>query len=85
MIDIETKQYQLDENRKYKPDDEPVKRSIVSREFLGYIPVMLRSNCCRLKVCMYSTHCTLLHCSVLDRIVLELLHTVIYLRNCAES
>jgi hypothetical protein len=50
MTDIETKQYQLDENRKYNRDDEPVKRNTVSREFLGYIPVMLRSNCCRLKV-----------------------------------
>ena len=49
LLDIETKQYQLDDNRKYKPDDEPVKRNLVSREFLGYIPVMLRSNCCRLK------------------------------------
>ena len=26
-----------------------MKRNLVSREFLGYIPVMLRSNCCRLK------------------------------------
>jgi DNA-directed RNA polymerase II subunit RPB2 len=48
-MDIETKQYQLDENRKYKPDDEPVKKKEFSREFLGYIPVMLRSNSCSLK------------------------------------
>jgi DNA-directed RNA polymerase II subunit RPB2 len=48
-VDIETKQYQLDENRKYKPDDEPVKRKEIPRLLLAYIPIMLRSNHCSLK------------------------------------
>ena len=48
-VDIETKQYQLDENRKFKPDDEPVKRKEIPRLLLAYIPIMLRSNHCSLK------------------------------------
>ena len=48
-IDIETKQYQLDENRKYKPDDEPVKRKECKMVLLAYVPIMLRSNHCSLK------------------------------------
>ena len=48
-VDIQTKQYQLDENRKYKPDDEPVKSKELPRILLAYIPMMLRSNHCALK------------------------------------
>lgn len=49
MLDIVSKQYQLDENRKFDVSDEPLKEKNFPREFLGYIPVMLRSNCCSLK------------------------------------
>ena len=48
-IDIQSKQFQLNEQRRYDPlIDEPVKEKFVENEFLCFLPIMLRSQYCLL-------------------------------------
>ena len=45
-IDISCDQYAIDADRKYNPDDQPVKHRKIPYEFLGYLPMMLRTKYC---------------------------------------
>lgn len=43
---VTSKQYQLDNHRRYDPQSDPIKFKELPGQFLGYVPVMLRSQYC---------------------------------------
>ncbi len=48
-INISSKQYQLNETRKFDPiNDEPIYNKFFESQLLGYLPIMLRSQFCHL-------------------------------------
>lgn len=48
-IDVMSKTFQLDVNRRYNPQvDEPVHVEVYDHEFLCFIPIVVRSKFCRL-------------------------------------
>ncbi len=49
FIDIYNKQYELDENKQYNPDDEPFKERTYEQCLLCQLPLMLKSEYCILK------------------------------------
>lgn len=49
FVDIDCKQFKLDENKRYNPDDEPFKQTAFTTIPLGYVPLMLKSEFCLLK------------------------------------
>eukprot|EP01041_Mallomonas_annulata_P008908 gene8908-18435_t len=47
-VDVTCKQFQLNENRTFNPNDEPVKSRTIDQNLLAYLPIMLRSKFCHL-------------------------------------
>ena len=49
FVDIECKQFKLNESRQYSENDEPFKQTNFQTVGLGYVPLMLKSDFCLLK------------------------------------
>lgn len=47
-VNVMTRQYELDEDNKLAPDAEPIAEKLHEHEYLGLLPVMLRSQFCQL-------------------------------------
>jgi len=49
FVDIDCKQFELDDNKQYNENDEPFKQTSFNTVSLGYVPLMLKSEFCLLK------------------------------------
>mmetsp|Transcript_18211 Transcript_18211/g.18269 ORF Transcript_18211/g.18269 Transcript_18211/m.18269 type:complete len:1196 (+) Transcript_18211:62-3649(+) len=47
-VDVVCKQFQLNENRQFDPEDEPIKSREIKQNLLANLPIMLRSRFCHL-------------------------------------